>query len=286
MFAISIPNQCVDNLGITRGRNSPGALPTCPRPRSVRLHLGTVHVRWLTAFFDFPASEFGPEVTFWRAISGSTVSPPRGRAKEFATLEPFHGDPYLRVQRVEDGPGGMHLDLHVDDPHAGAREAEALGATLESVADDGFVIMRSPVGGVFCLVPWAGEAVRARPIRWPGGAISIVDQLRFQVPSADFDSEVNFWSTLIGKGAIATGDVDEVALNNSPRLSLQVVIARTYDAEASAHTALAVTGIDDEVERHRDWGATLIDRDGDTARMADPAGRLYCIAERNPRTGL
>lgn len=243
-------------------------------------------MRWLTAFFDFPASEFGPEVTFWRAISGSTVSPPRGRAKEFAVLEPFHGDPYLRVQRVDDGPGGMHLNLHVDDPHAAAREAEALGASLETVSDGSLVIMRSPVGGVFCLVPWAGESVRARPIRWPGGAISIVDQLRFQVPSADFDSEVNFWSVLIGKGPISTAELDEVALNNSPRLSLQVVIARTDDADASAHTALATTNVDDEVERHEDWGATFIDRHLETARMVDPAGRLYCIAERNPRTGV
>lgn len=246
----------------------------------------TVHVRWLTAFFDFPAADFGPEVTFWRAISGSTVSPPRGRAKEFATLEPFHGDPYLRVQRVDDGPGGMHLDVHVDDPVAGAAEAAALGASRESMSDGGVITMRSPVGGVFCLVPWTGEEVRARPIRWPGGAISIVDQLRFQVPSASFDAEVEFWSVLTGKGPIETVGLDEVALNNSPRLSLQVVILRTEDSEPSAHTALAATNVADEVERHEDWGATVISQDAESARMADPAGRLYCITHRNPRTGI
>ncbi|MBM7368170.1 VOC family protein [Gordonia hydrophobica] len=246
-----------------------------------------MHVRWLTAFFDFPAAEFGPEVTFWRAITGSTVSPPRGPAKEFATLEPFHGDPYLRVQRVDDGPGGMHLNLHVDDPAVGAAEAEALGAIPESTADDGVITMRSPVGGIFCLVPWtSGEEVRARPIRWPGGAISIVDQLRFQVPSAAFDAEVNFWSVLTGKGPIDTTDLDEVALNNSPRLSLQVVILRTDESEPSAHTALAANNVADEVERHEDWGATLVSRDAESAQMADPAGRLYCITRRNPRTGL
>lgn len=252
----------------------------------VVLHSVTVHVRWLTAFFDFPASEFGPEVTFWRAITGSTVSPPRGRSKQFATLDPFHGDPYLRVQRVDDGPGGMHLDVHVDDPEAGAREAESLGATVQGSNEVGIITMRSPVGGVFCLVPWTGEELRARPIRWPGGAISIVDQLRFQVPTADFHTEVNFWSTLTAKGAIATDGLDEVALNNSPRLSLQVVILRTDDAEPSAHTALAATNVADEVERHEDWGATVVSRDADTAFMTDPAGRLYCITQRNPRTGV
>ena len=245
-----------------------------------------MHVRWLTAFFDFPSADFGPEVTFWRAISGSTVSPPRGDAKQFATLEPFHGDPYLRVQRVDDGPGGMHLDLHVDDPEAGAVEAEALGAIRETTADDGVITLRSPVGGVFCLVPWTGEEVRARPIRWPGGAISIIDQLRFQVPSGSFAAEVDFWSVLTGKGHIDTDGRDEVALNDSPRLSLQVVILRTDEDEASAHTALAANNVEDEVERHEDWGATVVARDGDTVRMADPAGRLYCITHRNPRTGV
>ncbi|WP_412475469.1 VOC family protein [Gordonia sp. LUNF6] len=244
-----------------------------------------MHVRWLTAFFDFPASEFGAEVTFWRAISGSTVSPPRGEFKEFATLEPFHGDPYLRVQRVDGGPGGMHLDLHVDDPSQAMLEAESRGATVESVAD-GVVTMRSPAGGVFCLIPWRNESVRARPIRWPGGGISIIDQLRFQVPSADFGTEVQFWAGLTGKDAGPTEGVDAVALNNSPRLSLQVVIMRTDESIASAHTAIAATNVPDEVERHEGWGATVVARSADCVQMADPCGRLYCITARNPRTGV
>ncbi|NED66798.1 VOC family protein, partial [Streptomyces sp. SID10244] len=48
-----------------------------------------MEIRWLTAFLDFPAEQFGAEVTFWRAIAGSTVSPPRGEHREFASLEPF-----------------------------------------------------------------------------------------------------------------------------------------------------------------------------------------------------
>lgn len=63
-----------------------------------------MHVRWLTAFLDFPAADFGSEVTFWRAISGSTVSMPRGASKEFASLDPFNGDAHLRVQRIGSAP--------------------------------------------------------------------------------------------------------------------------------------------------------------------------------------
>ena len=53
-------------------------------------------------------------MAFWREVTGSELSPLRGAAGEFATLLPADGDAYLRVQRVADGPGGHHLDLHVD----------------------------------------------------------------------------------------------------------------------------------------------------------------------------
>ena len=36
------------------------------------------------------------------------VPPPRGAHREFASLEPFNGDPHLRVQRIDDGPGGTN----------------------------------------------------------------------------------------------------------------------------------------------------------------------------------
>ena len=71
-------------------------------------------IRWLTIFLDFPAQDFGTGVAFWREITGSGLSPCRGTDGEFATLLPSHGDPWLRVQRVLDGPGGCHLDLHLD----------------------------------------------------------------------------------------------------------------------------------------------------------------------------
>ncbi|MGB3602414.1 MAG: VOC family protein [Gordonia sp. (in: high G+C Gram-positive bacteria)] len=260
-----------------------------------------MHVRWITAYFDLPAASFGEEVTFWRAISGSTVSPPRGEHLEFATLEPFHGDPYLRVQRVNDGPGGMHLDLHVDSPEDAALEAQTLGATLLRRAPEGFVTLQSPAGGVFCLVPWAGESERARPIRWPDGGISIVDQLRFEVPHEVFDAEVTFWAKLTARTLDDLGGADELAINHSPRLSLQVVIGRTDSDTTRALPSIAATDVAHELSRHKDWGAVAThgsegnddihvgfgeDEVPDTVEMTDPAGRPYSITARNPRTGV
>ena len=55
-----------------------------------------VPVRWLTVFLDFPAGSFGAGVAFWAEVTGSTLSPFRGAAGEFATLLPPYGDAYLR----------------------------------------------------------------------------------------------------------------------------------------------------------------------------------------------
>ena len=90
-----------------------------------------IPVRWLTVFLDFPAGAFGAGVAFWAEVTGSTLSPFRGAAGEFATLLPPYGDAYLRVQRIADGSGGHHIDLHVDPALASvdpaAERAVALG---------------------------------------------------------------------------------------------------------------------------------------------------------------
>jgi hypothetical protein len=105
--------------------------------------------RWLTIFLDFPASDSAPGVAFWRDMTGSTLSPSRGQAGEFATLLPSAGDACLRVQRTADGAGGCHLDLHVDtatEPlDQAAARAGALGASVR-YHDGDLVIADSPAG--------------------------------------------------------------------------------------------------------------------------------------------
>ncbi|MDJ0453929.1 VOC family protein [Gordonia amicalis] len=250
-----------------------------------------MQVKWLSAFLDFPADEFGGEVTFWRAISGSTVSPPRGEHREFASLEPFHGDPHLRVQRVDEGPGGVHLDIHTDDPHAAAEEAAGLGATLIHDADT-HLVLRSPAGFVFCLVPWEGETTRSRPIRWPGDAISIIDQLCIDIPAPDFDAEVEFWTNLTGWPLNPPGTRPElIALRRDPSITIGILLQRresgtTDDSTpATGHLDLATNSVPDEVARHEGWGARAVGQYPKWTTMVDPMGRPYCITSRNPRTG-
>jgi hypothetical protein len=82
-----------------------------------------IPVRWLTVFLDFPAGSFGAGVAFWREVTGSTLSPFRGAAGEFATLLPADGDAYLRVQRLAGG-GASRVDEFCLDVPASVFEHE------------------------------------------------------------------------------------------------------------------------------------------------------------------
>jgi hypothetical protein len=103
--------------------------------------------RRLTVFLDFPADRFGAGAAFWQRVTGYGLSPSRGADGEFATLLPPAGDADLRVQRVSDGAGGCHLDLHVDTGaeslDAAAARAQAAGALIRH-SEDGLVVAEMP----------------------------------------------------------------------------------------------------------------------------------------------
>ena len=141
------------------------------RPRAV-LHAarrpiadGTARVKptWLTAFLDLPPDGVRRRrERSGRASPATSVSPRRGEHGEFATLVPPEGDAFLRVQRLDDGPGGVHLDVH--RPGAAVRRCAA-----------------SPGGLDFCEV---SEPLSRRPppATWPDGHWSIVDQVCLDIP--------------------------------------------------------------------------------------------------------
>ncbi|MGZ8177598.1 VOC family protein [Williamsia sp. SKLECPSW1] len=243
-----------------------------------------MEIRWLSAVFDFPADDFGDEVTFWRAIAGSTVSPPRGSRRQFASLEPFTGDPHLRVQWIETGVGGVHLDIHVDDVEAAASAAEEIGATRSEESPDGLRLL-SPAGFTFCMVPWNGEHERSRPIRWPGDTISIIDQICIDVPGRLFDDECAFFTRLTGWELETASRPEFRALCHPDSMPVRILLQRKASGLTDAHVDLASTHPADEVSRHQDWGAEVVAQYDNWTVMADPTGRPYCITARNPRTG-
>jgi hypothetical protein len=244
-----------------------------------------VRISWLTAFLDTPRD--APEVVeFWQRVTGSGLSTWRGDRGQFATLLPPNGDPYLRVQRLDAGVPGAHVDLHVPDIHDAAAEAQRTGATL--VADHGDVIvLSSPSGMIFCVVPDEGE--NRRPVALdPGeGALSLVDQLCLDVAPDSFDAELHWWSELTGWAARAGGLREFGYLERPGGLPLRLLFQRRDEGmePTRAHLDIACSDRAIELARHEHLGARPTRHTEHWDTLLDPAGREYCITDRAPFTG-
>jgi hypothetical protein len=148
-------------------------------------------VRWVYAFVDRPRERLASAGAFWTAVTGTRLSEPRGDHGEFATLLTDGTDPCVKLQGVDGGDGGAHLDLCAEDVPGLVERARALGARPVAPHDD-WSVLASPGGQLFCAVPWLGEAVRP-----PVVAGSRLDQVCLDVPPSAYDAEVAFWSDLL-----------------------------------------------------------------------------------------
>lgn len=127
-----------------------------------------MQIRWMHLFLDTPQADAATSWAYWAEVTGSTLSPVRGEHGQFATLLPAHGDAWLKVQAVDEGPGGVHLDIDTDDRAGLVAMALELGATVQATYHD-VVVLRSPAGIVFCATVGDGGAVD-RHAQWTPGA--------------------------------------------------------------------------------------------------------------------
>lgn len=218
---------------------------------------------WITAFLDLTADEFEDAVAFWRAVTGYGLSAARGEHQEFATLVPPAGDAYLRVQRIDDGPSGVHLDLH------------APGLPFE--------VRRSPGGFPFCLVSGA-ESDRPAPSTWPDSNRSLVDQVCLDIPPEIYDAECEFWASTTGWELFAGGRPEFRRLRTPAGHPLHILLQRLDEAAGPvrAHLDLATDDRTAEVRRHEQLGATVEAVHSGWTVMRPPAGPVYCITGRTP----
>jgi hypothetical protein len=241
--------------------------------------LRLVDVRWMTVFLDSPSRV---AESFWLGVTGASLSARRGAGGEFATLVPRDGDAYVRVQVVGDPPARTHVDLHVTDVPAAAGVAVALGARVVH-AEDGLIVVRSPAGLAFCLVAWLGEARMPRPVRWPGGQSSLVDQVCVDLPDADYAAEVGFWEGLTGWSRKPSQLPEFEFFQRGPGIPVRLLFQRLGSGAARMHVDLACDDVDAEVVRHRASGASVVRRvPGGWTTLRDPAGREYCVTARSP----
>ena len=242
----------------------------------------TISPFWVSAFLDFGSGDFERGVAFWRDVTGYAVSDPRGETDQFATLVPPDGDDYLRVQHLDDGPGRIHLDLHVTDPTISAEAAIELGGHVLVRHEAGYVVLRSPGGFVFCFVSHPA-ARRPGAQAWPGGR-SQVDQVCLDVPPTAYDVEVAFWQGITGWDLTDVDEREFERLQPPDGQPLRWLVQRLDDdgGEVRAHLDLSADDRDAEVARHVALGATeVVRRDGWTV-LSDPVGIEYCVTGRTP----
>ena len=250
-----------------------------------------MRVRWAWAFLDLPEQGFDDAVEYWRAVTATVVSPPRGEVEEFATLLPAEGSAWLKVQRVG-GPGGVHLDLDVEEPLETARdEAIALGAeVLAEVPDEdgvlGVVVCRSPGGFAFCLTRWQPHESAAGQHR--SGSPSLLDQVCLDVPRSAYAAELAFWAGLTGwevRSGSVPGFTSLLRPDGIPvRLLLQELV--DGDGAVQAHVDFACLDREAEAARHVALGAAVERVEPVWTVLVDPGGRRYCLTARDPLTGL
>jgi len=245
-----------------------------------------MEIRWLTAFIDLPPDRFDAGVGFWRSVTGSALSPPRGDDDQFATLLPPSGDPYLRVQRLGLDEPRVHLDLHVELVPEAVERAVELGA--EVVAIPGHAILTTPAGFTFCLVEHESDGIRAEPLADP--VPHLVDQVCLDIATDRFEREVDFWSAITG-WAPHSGSLDEfVVLDRPSEQPLRVLLQRLGPDDdgqpARAHLDIACGSERDAVAEHHVAAGAISGRAGVVWRtMTDPAGMVYCVTGRDPITG-
>jgi hypothetical protein len=147
-----------------------------------------VEIKWVTVFLDVPAERQTETEQLWCQRAKATLSARRGPSGEYATFLPPDGDPYLRIQRVRDGAGGVHIDLHTDDLDILLNRALQLGAE-PTRTDIPRLCLRSPAGAPFCIVAWHGEQIlpSQRPIR----------QVDLHAPGHLVELESQFWAALV-----------------------------------------------------------------------------------------
>ncbi|WP_200304612.1 VOC family protein [Streptomyces adelaidensis] len=217
---------------------------------------------------------------FWTAVTATRLSAPRGERGEFVTLLPEVGDACVKAQAITSGDGGAHLGLAVEDVPALVNSAVRLGAEVVA-PNKGWAVLRSPAGQLFCAVPWHGES--ARPPVVDGTRL---DQVCLDVPPADFDSEVAFWTALSGWDSYPGSRPEFHVLRPPTGLTTRILLQRLETpGPASAHLDLACTDIDTTQAHHEHLGATPVTRHPHWTVMRDPTGGTYCLTARAPETG-
>jgi hypothetical protein len=107
--------------------------------------------RLYKAVVDVPGDGHEAEVAFWQGALGVELARLERHPEYHGAALPG-GDLAFLVQRLDDGPARVHLDIHTDDLDAEVDRLERLGARRVRHVHHWWV-MRDPAGLLFCVLP-------------------------------------------------------------------------------------------------------------------------------------
>jgi hypothetical protein len=114
---------------------------------------------------DVPPDGHDRELAFWSAAIGQPLT-------QFDRHPEYHGavlhgqELGLLVQRLDQGPARVHVDIHTDDLPAEVARLEELGAEQVQQVHS-WQVMRDPAGMLFCVIPERpGELNEDNAQRW------------------------------------------------------------------------------------------------------------------------
>jgi len=117
------------------------------------------------AYIDVPQADYDATVAFWRdALPAVPVTD--DDEPDYTGFGEATPGVELGVQAVGNPTGRIHLDIETDDIEAEVARLIALGA-IEVERIQGWVVMRDPVGTVFCVVKaQLPEFFEAHAVTW------------------------------------------------------------------------------------------------------------------------
>lgn len=227
---------------------------------------------------DVPPTAHDDALGWWAAALDGT---PRQVEGPYTHLDGVHATVGVHVQRLDDGPGGYHLDLEADDPAAEAARLLDLGATDGDAGgdwEDGTRHLVDPAGLPFCITP-EGQAQHLRPSP---------DDLRLAVVMVDAPTSVAadtlaFWAAALGGEARPVEGFPEyawIAGIHGPGGPIAVAVQTTVEDHARLHLDLhCPTPVDRDrhVERLVGLGAQATSAHAHWQVLTSPGGPVVCV---------
>ncbi|MFB9406878.1 VOC family protein [Dactylosporangium matsuzakiense] len=106
--------------------------------------------------------------------------------------------------------------------------------------------------------------------------------ISIDVPGADHDATVAFWSGALGAPLEQVGQYPEFSGAKLPDHDMIVLAQRLGDGPARVHLDFHTDDVDAEVARLERLGATRLERAGNWQVMRDPAGLVFCVVLDRP----